>query len=260
MVPLAGVVTVPAIFFTEVVFRRYGEPRAARRPAAGAAPALADAPADDPSDNNDHLGLHLFAKERMLRLLICLIGATQFTATVLELSFKGLLQDQIPNIDAQNAFSGNYFAWLNGIAMMGQFILAPLLLTLVGMRYVHRMIPIIHLGTCLYFLAGPSLFRAGLALMVFKVIDYSIFRAAKELLYVPLSFDVRYRAKEIIDVLGYRTSKGVTSLGITLLQYAGVAFSASIYALMGIVGAGAWLALVWPISRYDRERPAKVPT
>jgi AAA family ATP:ADP antiporter len=99
--------------------------------------------------------------------------------------------------------------------------------------------------------------RAGLALMVFKVLDYSVFRAAKELLYVPLSFDVRYRAKEIIDVLGYRASKGVTSLGIKLLQYAGVTFSASVYALLGIAGAGIWLGLVWPISRYDGERAQK---
>ena len=44
-----------------------------------------------------------------------------------------------------------------------------------------------------------------LAFFLFKAFDYSIFRAAKEVLYVPLSFDERYRAKEIIDVLGYRT-------------------------------------------------------
>ena len=53
---------------------------------------------------------------------------------------------------------------------------------------------------------------AGLAYMAFKVIDYSVFRAAKELLYIPLSFDRRYRAKELIDVFGYRFGKGGMSL------------------------------------------------
>jgi AAA family ATP:ADP antiporter len=246
MVLLAGVATLPAILFTESTFRRYGEPRAAS----------GKSKPTHPATTADHLGLSLFRQDRMLVLLICLIASTQLVATVLELSFKGLLQDQIPSPDAQNAFSGNYFAWVNGIAMIGQFIIAPIVLSLVSMRYVHLTIPIVHLGACLYLLAGPSLFRAGLALLVFKTLDYSIFRSAKELLYVPLSFDVRYRAKEIIDVLGYRASKGVTSLGITLLQYAGATFSASVYALMGMAGAGAWLGLVWPISRYDRERPA----
>ena len=47
----------------------------------------------------------------------------------------------------------------------------------------------------------------GLAFALFKTIDYSTFRAAKEILYIPLSFDARYRAKEVIDVFGYRFGK-----------------------------------------------------
>ena len=241
MVPLAGLATVPAILLTEAAFRRCGEPRSTSR-------------SSQKSTSSDHLGLKLFRQNRMLVLLICLIGSAQLLGAVLELSFKGMLQDQMPDIDTQNAFSGRYYAWVNGIAMIGQFILAPVLLSLVQMRHIHLAIPLVHLGACAYLMAGPTLFRAGLALMVFKVLDYSVFRAAKELLYVPLSFDVRYRAKEIIDVLGYRVSKGLTSLAITLLQYAGVTFSVAVYALIGMAGAGAWLGLVWPISRYDRER------
>jgi AAA family ATP:ADP antiporter len=241
MVPLAGLATLPAVLLTEAAFHRCGEPRSSSR-------------ASSRPTSSDHLGLKLFRKNRMLVLLICLIGSAQLLGAVLELSFKGMLQDQMPDVDTQNAFSGRYYAWVNGIAMLGQFILAPVLLSLVQMRHIHLAIPMVHLGACAYLMAGPTLFRAGLALMIFKVLDYSVFRAAKELLYVPLSFDVRYRAKEIIDVLGYRVSKGVTSLGITLLQYAGVTFSVAVYALIGMAGAGAWLGLVWPISRYDRER------
>lgn len=247
MVPLAGLVTLPTLLLTEIAFRRFGEPRRTSKQPSASSP-------DQGSHGADHLGLQLFRKNRMLVLLICLISSAQLVGGVLELSFKGLLQDHIPDVDAQNAFSGRYFAWINGLAMFGQFILAPVLLSFVERRYIHLAIPIVHATACLYLFAAPSLFRAGLALLVFKVLDYSIFRAAKELLYVPLSFDVRYRAKEIIDVFGYRASKAVTSLGITLLQYAGITFTASLYALIGMAGAGAWLGLVWPISRYDRER------
>lgn len=244
MVPLAGVLTLPAILLTESAFARCGEPRRSSKQKGTISQ----------EHGPDHLGLQLFRKNRMLVLLICLISSAQLVGGVLELSFKGMLQDYIPDVDAQNAFSGRFFAWTNGLAMVGQFILAPVLLSLVERRYIHLAIPIVHTLCCAYLFVAPSLFRAGLALMAFKVLDYSLFRAAKELLYVPLSFDVRYRAKEIIDVFGYRASKAVTSLGITLLQYAGVTFTASLYALIGMAGAGAWLGLVWPISRYDRER------
>jgi len=43
------------------------------------------------------------------------------------------------------------------------------------------------------------------------VLDYSVFRASKEILYIPLSFDARYRAKEVIDAFVYRGAKGALS-------------------------------------------------
>src|SRR5262249_13701472 len=103
MVLLAAAVTLPAILLSEAVFRRYGEPR----------------PREDKQaeTTTDHLGLKLFSQNRMLVLLICLIAATQVMATVLDLSFRSLLQDSIPNADAQNAYSGRFWLWLNGIAM-----------------------------------------------------------------------------------------------------------------------------------------------
>ena len=55
-----------------------------------------------------------------------------------------------------------------------------------------------------------------------KCFDYSIFRAAKEILYIPLTRDEKTQGKAIIDVLMYRVGKGASSLLI-----------------MGIVGLGA---------------------
>ena len=66
-------------------------------------------------------------------------------------------------------------------------------------------------------LISPGLLTASIAFLVFKSVDYSLFRAAKELLYVPLPFDARFRAKELIDVFGYRFGKGSSSLGVGLL-------------------------------------------
>lgn len=241
---LAAAVTLPAALLSDGAYRRFGQPRGSS--------VLKTAE----RQKTDHLGLGLFRKEPMLLLLIGVIASAQLLAGVLELSFKGMLQDQMPNPEQQNAFSGQFYAWLNGLAMVCQFVLAPLLLSLVPSRRIHIAIPLVHIAACIYLFMAPSLFRAGLAYLLFKSIDYSIFRATKELLYVPLSFDVRYRAKEIIDVFGYRVSKGVTSLAITVLQYAGVVFTVPMYALVGAAGAGTWLALVLPISRRDSDRRA----
>jgi ATP/ADP translocase len=90
-----------------------------------------------------------------------------------------------------------------------------------------------------------------MAFFIFKVFDYSLFRGAKELIYMPLDFDSRYRAKEIIDVLGYRTGKGGSALAVLFLQKIGLVMS-SYYLLIGFVMSFFWLALVFPLTRRNQ--------
>jgi AAA family ATP:ADP antiporter len=110
------------------------------------------------------------------------------------------------------------------------------------------MMPIIHLTAIGVAVMYPSVLTVGAAFFLFKAFDYSLFRAAKEVLYVPLSFGERYRAKEIIDVFGYRTGKGASSVGIAVLQKAGIAMSA-FYLPIAFAATAAWLVLIFPLTR-----------
>src|SRR5699024_4297091 len=103
--------------------------------------------------------------------------------------------------------------------------------------------------TCTVLFGSPTLFNAGMAYMVFKVLDYSIFRAAKELLYIPLSFDARYRAKELIDVFGYRFGKGGMSLMVVAMQKAKFAVAEPTFAVIAAGAAVLWAALAIPLTR-----------
>ena len=84
--------------------------------------------------------------------------------------------------------------------------------------------------------------------MIFKSFDYSVFRAAKEILYIPLSFDARYRAKEVIDVFAYRTGKGATSILVLALQ--SFFLLSPYYPMMALVAAVVWLLLIIPLSKH----------
>ena len=255
MVPLAALGTLPTLFLVEWMYRRYGEPRGAD----STLPADKAAAAQHRHDE-DPLSLRLFRRERLLLLLILLVATKECMGSLVDLGFQYELKQQFADAaDKQNAYSGTFFAWINGIAMGFQLVLTPLLLTFVRTRWVHVSIPAIHLALLTNFVLRPSLVSASLALMAFKIIDYSVFRAAKELLYVPLSFDARYRAKELIDVLGNRASKGLTSLSITALQSLGVAFAAGSFALGGLVGAGVWLVLAFPLTASEHTESAARP-
>jgi AAA family ATP:ADP antiporter len=221
----------PAVVFSELAYRRCGEP--AREP---------DAP-----ERSDHLGVKLFGRHTMLIVLLLIILATQVIAATQDWIWQGVLSAEFPNKEDQTAYSGKFFALLNGCAFFSQFLLTPLLLRFVPLMVIHLAVPLLNLAACAYLLGAPSLLTAGAAYMLFKTLDYSVFRSAKEILYIPFPFDVRYRAKEIIDVFGYRTGKGGVGLAFTLLAGAKVAVSTATYAVVALSAGALWLVLAVPL-------------
>ena len=186
-----------------------------------------------------HTGLQVFFQSRYLVFIGLLIITTQVVSTVLDLRFKGLIEIAIPETDERTAFIGNFYATLGAVAATLQFVVTPLLLRFVPIRVVHISIPIIHLITCSILTASPSLWSSAAAFLVFKGLDYSIFRAAKEIFYIPLPFDARYRAKQIIDSFGYRSAKSGSAFIIALMRIPAAAFSVT-----AIISATIWSGIV----------------
>jgi ATP/ADP translocase len=124
-----------------------------------------------------------------------------------------------------------------------------MLLSFVALRWIQVLMPVIHLFAIGVAIHEPTVFTVGLAFFLFKAFDYSLFRAAKEMLYVPLSFDERYRTKQIIDVFGYRAGKGASSVIIVLLQRAGVMVN-NYYLLAGFAAVIVWLIMIFPLTKH----------
>jgi AAA family ATP:ADP antiporter len=198
---LAAVSLVPTGVCAALAYYYGGEPQPAAGEAHGA---------------QGHLGLRALLRSTVLRDLALIVIATQVVSTVLDLQVSRYIETALPRPDERTRWFGGFYATLNIGAAVFQFILAPLLLARLRLRVIHLTIPLVHATLCVASLVWPSLTAAAAALMMFKVLDYSLFRAAKELVYVPLSFDARYRAKELIDAFGYRLAKGGASLGLVV--------------------------------------------
>lgn len=236
----AAAALLPAAFISDLGYAKVGEPQR-----------------QEDESPKGHMGLREFSSTPLLVIILLLIVTTQVVSTALDLRFQGILQDAIPDPDQQTSFSGGFFAGLNGAAAFLQFVVTPVVLRFVPLPLVHVAIPLIHLVACSALLASPSLMTAGTAYMLFKSFDYSVFRAAKEILYIPLSFDARFRAKELIDVFGYRFSKGGCSLLIVFVQKAGLVLGAG-YTLIALGASVAWLMLCFPLRKFyaaEEETP-----
>jgi AAA family ATP:ADP antiporter len=239
MVLFAAIALIPAALVSDLTYASFGEPEIPPK-----------------SESHGHLALSLFRENPVLISLISIVLSTQVIAAVLDFKFQSLLSIQYAGrADEETAFQGWFWATLSTSVLVLQFIITPLLLSFVALRWVHLLMPMVHLVAITFAIIEPSVLTVGTALFLFKAFDYSLFRAAKEVLYVPLGFDERYRVKEVIDVFGYRTGKGASSVLIVMLQKAGVVMG-NYYLAIGFGMVLLWTALVFPLTR---NRVATVP-
>jgi len=190
------------------------------------------------------LALRLFVEQPYLLRIAILIWLTQVVSTVFEFRFYDLAEIAFADQDQRTAFFGGFWSSVNAVAAALQFVIAPLVMAKFRLRRVHEALPIVHLFTAAGLLFAPTMLMGAAALLGFKTLDYSVFRAAKEIFYLPLSFDARYRAKQVIDSFGYRFGEGSVGAIVTALTKGLSLAPATLYPVLALLAAGGWVALV----------------
>ncbi len=208
--------------------------------------------ADEAGGRKGHLHLSILAENRTVLFIALIIFAAQVVATTLDFRWTQLVQDFMPLKDARTAYFGHFWMYVNIFSFSMQFLLTPLLLRYIPRRGILTAIPAVHIVTCLLLLLYPALGVASAALLLFKGMDYSIFRASKETLYIPFSYDTRYRAKQVADAFTYRFAKGLTATGVSALKALG-SIAPGFYPSLGAIFSAAWLAMSFPLTA-KRER------
>ena len=228
----AALIILPAVVLSWMSYEAAGEPKPTAEEAGG---------------KKGHLHLSILRENRTVLFIAFIIFAAQVVATALDFRFTQLVQDYMPLKDARTAYLGNFWMYVNVFSFSMQFLLTPLLLRYIPRRGILTAIPAVHIVTCLLLLFYPTLGLASAAFLLFKGMDYSIFRASKETLYIPFSYDTRYRAKQVADAFTYRFAKGVTAVWVSGMKTVG-SIAPAFYPALGIVFSGAWLAMSFPLT------------
>ena len=226
----------PAALFSALAYRAVGEPQPAPAEIGG---------------RQGHTGLKLLARSRYLVFLLALVLTTQVVSTVLDLRFNDLVATAIPDKDTRTAYYGRFYGQWLGISAFILQIAAGVVLQITPIRVVHLGIPLIHLISCATLTLAPSLRSGAAAFLLFKAFDYSLFRAAKEILYIPLSFDARYRAKQVIDAFGYRFAKGGAAGVITIIGLI-TTIPVAAFSVTAMVMAALWTGIVSNVTKQYR--------
>lgn len=168
--------------------------------------------------SNSKEGFSLIKKSPYLVIILLIVISMQISTAFLDYQFNVYLEKTIPNIDLRTQFTGKLTSIINSISTCFQFFGGFLLINILGLKKSHLSIPILLACNSLLFLFFPSFAMITYAFASIKSLDYSLFGIIREMLYIPLKTDEKYRAKAIIDVFAYRSAKAFASLFLIFLQ------------------------------------------
>jgi len=206
------------------------------------------APSGDPELGGQVLArsLRQLRRSRYLLLLLVLIGVVEIVITLIDFQYNAAMEAHFTDVDERTDVGGKIYATINTAALVLQF-LSGILLRLLGAPLILVAIPLLLGAGVGWFVILPRFLTMAAVKIASKALDYSLFRTAKELLYIPLPYADKTEGKALIDVLAYRVGKGLASaliLWLGLLELSGHAISAAIALLLAV-----WLVLVAVIAR-----------
>ena len=199
-------------------------------------------------------GFKLIQKSKFLVFILALVTFMQVSATILDYQFNTILEKAFTVQDLRTQFLGRFFGIINSINVVLQFIGSFVLVRLVGLKWTHFCVPF-YLGiNALGFLFFPTFKMMSLSFGSIKAMDYSIFGIIKEMLYIPLKVEEKFKAKAVIDVFAYRTSKALASLVIIALQSISWIAMPTLLSWSVLVIFSAWmLTIITMFKYYDFE-------
>jgi ATP/ADP translocase/CRP-like cAMP-binding protein/HEAT repeat protein len=158
--------------------------------------------------------LRLLRSSRHLQIISLVIG---FGAVVSNLAEQQVLMAAAEfkgaeNADAIAAFLGQLIVYLSLIGFVIQVTLTSRIHRLLGIGFALLMLPVSMGGAAVLVLLNRALWAPSVGRIVDTSIRYTIDKTSREVLFLPLPLDLKYRAKPFIDVTMDRFAKGLGAL------------------------------------------------
>ncbi len=190
-------------------------------------------------------GWRVLGQSRYLMLIAAVLLLTQLVSPLIDYQFLNTVEISYPEREARTAFLSLFFSVMGFISVGINLGITPLIHrffgTIVGLLIQPLMISLF--SWC--FLFQSSLFFGAAGKISDRGLSYSINRASKELLYVPIDPKTIYQAKAWIDMFGYRLFKVSGSLLILLFtQWLPVTIGIARLSWINVTICGVWIALI----------------
>lgn len=149
-------------------------------------------------------GLRLVATSRYLQLICAYILLFTITSTFLYLAQGAIVERAFSGTAARTAAFARIDLWVNVLSLVTQVFLTGRLITGLGIPAVLALLPVLSLAGFGALWVWPTFGVMALFQVLRRGLHYAVDRPAREILYIPLGPEERYKSKPFIDTFVYR--------------------------------------------------------
>lgn len=197
-----------------------------------------------------HPRLRDWLGNRYLVGITSVLLVAQIVEPIVEYQFMHFVQQDYPEREARTAYLSGFLSILNMVALSINLVVTPLLLRRVGAIAGMLAQPLALGAASMLHLLHPGLSTGAAMKIADRGLSYSLNRASKELLYVPVDPALMFRIKAWIDMFGYRAFKVIGAVAIlALTEWTRGLVDPSAYSYFTIPATLAWIAMVLSLVR-----------
>jgi AAA family ATP:ADP antiporter len=186
---------------------------------------------------------------RYLLLVTALIAIGCLTTSIMSYQFLLISNSAYAGPPARlAAFFARFFGYMGLASLVVQLALTGPLLRAFGIRVALFVLPVALMGGTLGVFIAPGLLTVAFLRGSHYILRYSLDKSSTELLYLPVSPEVKSQVKSFIDTFVWRSADGIA--GATLLLFANVLkFSPSQVGLVNLVFLVGWITIAYGARR-----------
>ncbi len=154
--------------------------------------------------------------------------------------------------DGTTAFYGGFYFWVNVVALILQAFVASRLLKFGGFGLILLTMPVVALVSYTAMAFIPILAVVKAMKIAENSTDYSINNTARNVLWLPVSAELKYKGKPTIDSLFVRMGDGIAALTVLVgVQF--LALSTQSFFALNVVLVLIWILLAFVVIREHRR-------
>lgn len=199
-------------------------------------------------------GLRAVLGNRYLVLIALVVCLSQLAEPVVEYQFLSAINEAYTDKDLRTRYIADFFSVMGVVSIAVNLVLTPLIHRRLGIIAGLAIQPLLLAVAALGYTMRQGLAMAAAMKIADRGLSYSINRASKELLYVPVEAVLTFQAKAWIDMLGYRLFKVLGSgLIVLVTSQAAPLTVASDLAWLTLAICAAWLLAVLALGQEQRR-------